>query len=82
VHQRSKKLQGSNFAGHLCHPTTVEKMYLFLGIILKMSTDNHQIGGIHACFSPSLEMFSTPGESTKITGFTSWALDEAEGSRP
>ena len=48
----SRNLKGSNFAGNLWHPIMVEEMYLFLGIILKMSMDSCQIGGIHAYFSP------------------------------
>jgi len=71
----SRNLKGSNFAGNLWHSITVEEIYHFLGIILKMSMGNYQIGGIHAYFSPPIEIFSTPSESTKITGFTSWAAD-------
>ncbi len=71
----SKNLKGSNFAGSFWHPISVEEMYHFLGIILKMSIDNRQVGGYHAYFSPPMELFSTPGDSTKIHGFSSWAAD-------
>ena len=71
----SKNLRGSNFAGNLWHPITVNEMYHFLRIMLKITIDSHQIGGFQAYFSPPVELFSAPVYSTKIHGFTSWAAD-------
>lgn len=61
----SKNLKGSNFAGNLEHPITVEVMHHFLDIILKISIENHQISASHVYFSLSVEIFFTPGELTK-----------------
>jgi hypothetical protein len=69
----AKHIRGNHFAGYSWHAITVEEMYHFLGIILKMSIDNHQIGGFHAYFSPPVELVSTPVHSTKIHGFSSWS---------
>ena len=40
-----------------------------------MSLDNRFVGGYHAYFSPPVELFSTPTQSIKIHGFSSWAAD-------
>ncbi len=71
----SKNLKGSNCAGCLWYPITAEEMFHVLGIILKLSTDNCQISGIHDQFSPPVKIFNTPGQSTKVSGFTNWAAD-------
>jgi hypothetical protein len=50
-------------------------MYHAFGIILKMSTDNHQIGGWASYFHPPSEMKHGPGQFTKIDGFSPWAAN-------
>ena len=47
-------------------------MYHALGIILKMSIDNRQIGGILGYFSAPVELKSGPCQSTKVMGFPLW----------
>ena len=66
---------GNRFAGTLWTPITVQEMFRALGIILKMSIDCRQLGGIQSYFSPPRELLSGPGESTEIDGFTGWAAD-------
>ena len=51
----------NRFAGSLWKPILVEEMHHALGIILKMSIDNRQIGGINDYFSPPLELDYGPG---------------------
>ena len=66
---------GNRFAGTIWTPITVQEMFRALGIILKMSIDCRQLGGIQSYFSPPRELLSGPGESTEIDGFTGWAAD-------
>lgn len=54
---------------------TVEEMFHFWGIVLKMSIENHQLRWINAYFCQSIEIFSKPGGSTKISDFSSQSLD-------
>ena len=46
------KLIGDKFVGSPWRNITLEEMYNSFGIILKMSIDNYQLGGINAYFSP------------------------------
>ncbi len=66
---------GNRFFGTIWTPITVQEMYRALGIILKMSIDCRQLGGIQSYFSPPREILSGPGESTEIDGFSGWAAD-------
>lgn len=70
----TKKI-GNQFAGSLWKPIQVQEMFRALGIILKMSIDNRQVGGLSSYFSPPHELCSGPGHSTPVIGFTSWASD-------
>jgi hypothetical protein len=65
----------NRFAGSPWTPITVEEMYHALGIILKMSVDNRQIGGWGSYFNAPTEMKYTPSQSISIDGFSSWASD-------
>ena len=50
-------------------------MFHALGIILKMSIDNRQFGGLETYFNPPPDMKYCPGRSISIDGFSSWAAD-------
>ena len=69
------KKTGNQFAGSLWKPIHVQEMYRALGIILKMSIDNCQVGSLLSYFFPPHELCSSPGHSTPVTGLTSWAAD-------
>ena len=52
------KLVGGKFVGSSWRIITVEEMYHAYGISLKISIDNHQLGGINAYLSPPSYFFS------------------------
>ena len=64
------KLVSGKFVGSPWRNIAVEEMYHASDIILKMSIDNHQLGGINAYFSPASHCFSTCNDSTKTLGFS------------
>ena len=66
---------GGKFAGSIWHPIKTHEMFRALGILLKMSLDNHQLGGYHSYFTPPVELFSSPTDSISIKRFTGWASD-------
>ena len=70
-----RKKRNNHFAGSVWSPISVEEMYHALGIILKMSIHNHQIGGWASYFHPPSKMKYGPGQCTKIDVFLSSAAD-------
>jgi hypothetical protein len=48
--------KNNRFGGSVWKPITVKEMYHFLGMTLKMSIDNRELGGMTAYFCPPNEM--------------------------
>lgn len=61
------------FGGSIWKPIKVQEIYHGLGIILKISIDNCQLGGIISYFNPPQTMRSGPSHMIKVIGFSTWA---------
>ena len=61
------------FAGYAWHDITVEEMYRFHGVVLKMSIDDRNLGGYEAYFDDVIQINLSQDYNVKVSDFPPWA---------